>query len=91
MLRKTWLHVVLLLVVFGVGFVWMPWLDDKGGKDGVASVGAMAAVSQVGPDPVEASQDVFVCPCGGPGWCVGPRGGVYCIDMNGKKKYRPKN
>lgn len=27
------------------------------------------------------------CPCGGDGFCTGPRGGQYCIAPNGKKKY----
>lgn len=27
------------------------------------------------------------CPCGGPSFCTGSRGGQYCIAPNGKKKY----
>lgn len=88
---KSWKGMV-VVVLFGLALGWFGWPAAKSlMKAEPAEVRPAAmAVSQVSPEPVEASQDIFVCPCGGPGWCVGPRGGVYCIDQAGKKKYRPK-
>lgn len=90
MLRKTWFHVVVLAVIIWVFYIWTPWLDSKRGAVGVVPAGEFVKVGRLSQEPEAANQDVFVCPCGGPGWCVGPRGGVYCVDINGKKKYRPK-
>ncbi|GEM_PF-1996620 len=31
------------------------------------------------------------CPCSSSNNCIGPRGGVYCINSKGNKQYRPKD
>ncbi len=35
--------------------------------------------------------DKFACPCAAQGvTCTGPRGGVYCVDSEGVKRYKQK-
>ena len=36
---------------------------------------------------LNAAQD---CSCGSGGYCTGPRGGVYCLTLSGKKSYKRK-
>lgn len=40
-----------------------------------------------GKDEPTVASSASGCPCGGDGFCTGPRGGQYCIAPNGKKKY----
>lgn len=38
-------------------------------------------------EPVYVQQNAGACPCGYSLACVGPKGGRYCINKNGQKKY----
>lgn len=90
MLRKTWFHVLVLAVVFGVSWVWLPWLADKGGPPGDAPAGGASVVDQAEAERLAVIPDALACPCGMDAVCKGPMGGVYCVDVEGRKRYKPK-
>lgn len=39
---------------------------------------------------VEAATPGDACACAAGAWCEGPRGGSYCLDAGGKKRYRAR-
>lgn len=88
MVKKA-LPYVLLVALFYVAWVWMPWLDKK---EPAAVVGVAAGhVEAVGGDLPAMTPDKFACPCAAQGvTCTGPRGGVYCVDSEGVKRYKAK-
>ena len=55
----------------------------SGAASTVAADHATATPTRVKPVPVYSSS----CPCSGSRYCVGPRGGVYCITSGGNKRY----
>lgn len=98
---KTVVHYVIMLAVLGVTFVWQPWRAEKEAIDtpvqrGVESGGGLSApglvkvsdAAAVGDAGAEKIPDSMTCPCGSPAVCVGPKGGRYCVTIDGKKRYK---
>lgn len=52
----------------------------------VASSVGLAATTKLSGNSATSS-----CPCSGTKYCVGPRGGSYCITSGGKKQYAKKH
>jgi|688.fasta_scaffold613829_2 hypothetical protein len=51
---------------------------------------ALAAVTNIGyaaQDKAKPATSAQSCPCSGTKYCVGPRGGHYCITSSGTKRY----
>jgi hypothetical protein len=53
-----------------------------------------AATARAAAAPARSSKPIPIyspsCPCSGANYCVGPRGGVYCITSGGNKRYVPR-
>lgn len=65
-----------IAVVTAIGLIWWNWGGEKKPPEPVAQV--------------EAATPGDACACAAGAWCEGPRGGSYCLDAGGKKRYRAK-
>ena len=72
------------LLTIGAAVVALVWWfssgDGKPKEGGPGPVPVAAVEKQAGPDAG--------CACASGVLCTGPRGGQYCLDADGKKKYR---
>lgn len=51
------------------------------------ALAAAANLSFAAKDKPKQTKPAVSCPCSGTKYCVGPRGGQYCITSGGKKRY----
>jgi len=81
-------------VVFVGGFAlsaYMTWHNRAGGPLDKAEKVELVAAESVLPALPEVTPDILSCPCAAGGiYCIGPKGGRYCVTDTGKKKYSPK-
>lgn len=92
LIEKSLAVVVAALAIFGFLCAWALWSLFHGGK----AVDSKPAVDLEKPVPntisvvpaVDASQAGEVCSCGSGVQCAGKRGGKFCVDENGNKRYK---
>lgn len=88
---KSWKGKIALLL-FGAALGWFGWPAAKSlmRAEPAAGVSAAALADQAEAERQKVIPDALACPCGGEAVCSGPRGGLYCVDVEGRKKYKPK-
>lgn len=85
-----WARGVLAVVIVGAAVAWWPGGDNAAEK-GAGQIMPAVMVSTAAPAGTEAAEkmpDALACPCDSGMWCTDPRGGVYCVTIDGKKRYR---
>ena len=92
-LAKTVVVVMALVGVLAVVVVWSVVSRLSGGGDKVVKQGPVAdavvsAVVTESPAVVIGQQGVDVCSCGSGVQCTGSRGGKFCVDESGNKRYK---
>lgn len=78
---NKWVLVVLLAATFAAGVA-----SGVKRHNDAAMEGEGVLDSKVGGD--KSGQAAGGCECRNGQWCEGPKGGVYCLRDDGKKKYR---
>lgn len=84
--------VVAVLAGVGVVTVWALWNLAGPSEKKTVSVPMVVAAPVPSVVPVsdnKAAEPVTDCRCGDGPYCVGPRGGRYCVTGSGGKRYKP--
>lgn len=85
--RTKWARGVVAVAIVGAALAW--WHGWPGAdKEPAAGLMVASDAARVGDAGAEKIPDSMTCPCGSPAVCVGPKGGRYCVTIDGKKRYK---
>lgn len=83
---KKWSESIVGVLAICGAVAWWHWpAADKEPAAGLMMAGDTARVDDAGAEKIP---DAMTCPCGSPAVCVGPKGGRYCVTIDGKKRYK---
>lgn len=85
--RQNWARGVAGVVMLAGALAW--WQGWQGAdKEPAAGLMVASDAARVDDAGAEKIPDSMTCPCGSPAVCVGPKGGRYCVTIEGKKRYK---
>lgn len=83
--RENWARGVVAVAMLAGSVAW--WQGWSGGdKEPAAGLMVASDAARVDDAGAEKIPDSMTCPCGSPAVCVGPKGGRYCVTIEGKKR-----